>query len=79
MGSGGLLHAFLTSALNVGEWSPSAPLCMSLYYPLDKRLVRLENRSGRCGDKSLALSGIEPRFLGHPAEGLVTIPIAVEQ
>jgi hypothetical protein len=34
-----------------------------------------QRRSGRCGKESLSLPGIEPRLLGHPTRGLVSLLI----
>jgi hypothetical protein len=58
----GQLHA--SAALHWGR-SPG--------YPLDRRLVRPQNRSGCCGvEKSpLPLLRIEPKLLGRPAHSLI--------
>jgi hypothetical protein len=51
------LHAFLTSALNGGEWVAShlgrfaPPLGRNPRYPLDMRLVGAQSRSGRGEEK----------------------------
>jgi hypothetical protein len=63
------LHAFLTSALEGGEWSASrrgrfTPRGNTSRYPMDRRLGGPQSRSERSGEekgKSLSLPGIEPR------------------
>jgi hypothetical protein len=50
--SGGIAPPFLTSALDEGEWSVSRPGLfipgeIDPRYPLDRRLVGPDNRSGR--------------------------------
>jgi hypothetical protein len=60
------LHAFLTLALNKGEWSASHPACFHLQgnrhqHPLDRRQVGPQNQSGY-GDKekrAMHMAGIE--------------------
>jgi hypothetical protein len=62
------LHAFLTSALDGGEWSASRPAALppppgkSPWYPLDRRLGRSQSSSGRGGEEknSQPLPGVEP-------------------
>jgi hypothetical protein len=56
------LHAFLTSALDGGEWSVSRPQGKSPWYPLDRRLGGPQGRSGRGGEEknSQLPPGIEP-------------------
>jgi hypothetical protein len=63
------LHAFLTAALDGGEWSASCPAVLLVQpgknyrYPLDRRLGEPQSWSGHGGEKerSLPLPGIEPR------------------
>jgi hypothetical protein len=43
------LHAFLTSALDGGEWSPLYPQGKSPWFPLDRRLSGLQSCSGHSG------------------------------
>jgi hypothetical protein len=62
------LQAFLTAALDGGEWSASRPAAYtpreraSLWYPLDRRLGGPQSRSGRsCEEKNPQLPPeIEP-------------------
>jgi hypothetical protein len=56
-GSGGIPHAFLTSALDRGEWSPR--------YPLDRWLDGSQSRSGCGGEEknSQPLPGLEPPII----------------
>jgi hypothetical protein len=53
------VHVCLTSALVGGEWSASRLGCFTPKHPLDRRLSGTQIRSGRCGEKSLTLPGIE--------------------
>jgi hypothetical protein len=66
------LHAFLTSALDLGEWSASRPYPQgkSPCYPLDKRLDGLQRRSGRGGNEtnSQPLQGLEPPIIQPVAQ-----------
>jgi len=63
------LHAFLTLALDDGEWPASRPDRFTpgkrapWYYPLVRRLGRPQSRCGRGGEekKSPSLPGIERR------------------
>jgi hypothetical protein len=61
LGSGAWLHAFLTSALDGGEWSVSGPQGKIPWYPLDRKLGGPQSRSGRCGEEknSQPLTGPE--------------------
>jgi hypothetical protein len=62
-------HAFLTSALNGGEWSASQPAALSQgespWYPLDRRLGRPQGPSGRGSEEknSWPLPGLEPPII----------------
>jgi hypothetical protein len=64
--SGGIDPSFLTAAVDGGEWPASChgrftPGDTAPRYPLDRRMVGLQRRSGSCGEKTnLALPGIEP-------------------
>jgi len=64
LGTGGI--AFLTLALDGGEWSASRPGICSLgespWYPLDRRLGEPQSRSGYAGDEknSQPLPGLQP-------------------
>jgi hypothetical protein len=53
-------HAFLTSALDGGEWSVLRPGLFTsgqkTLYPLDRRLGGPQSRSGRCGEEKYFLS-----------------------
>jgi hypothetical protein len=56
VGSGSRAPPFLTSALDVGEWSASHPYRFALWekstrYPLDRRLDGPHSRSGRYGEE----------------------------
>jgi hypothetical protein len=60
-------HAFLTSALDGGEWSASRPRSLYLqgkspWYQLDRRLGGPQSRSGRGGEEknSQPSPGVEP-------------------
>jgi hypothetical protein len=72
-----MTHIFLHQDLS-GQFH--APAALSLgkepRYALVRRLGGLQSRSGRCGEEKhlLALSGIEPGFLGRPGRGLLSIP-----
>jgi hypothetical protein len=69
------LHVFLTTALDVGEWSALRPGHLYPHgkrsrYPLDRRLLGPQSRSGHGDEKILLPSqGIEPR---RPAHSLST-------
>jgi hypothetical protein len=61
------LHAFLTSALEGGEWSASRPSSLTprerdRQYPLDRRLGGPQSRSGHGGEEKNphAVPGLEP-------------------
>jgi hypothetical protein len=66
LGSGGMVHAFLTSALVqfFTSW-PLYPQGKSPWCPLDRRLCGSQSRSGRCGEKknSELLPGLEPLII----------------
>jgi hypothetical protein len=61
-----LLHSFLTSALDEGEWSArgsdSLPPGKELRHPLNRRLGGPQSWYGRVGEENnlLALPGLEP-------------------
>jgi hypothetical protein len=65
------IHVFLTSVLVKGEWSASCPgrfnpRRKSPCYPLDRRLIGPQNRSGRRGEeKNIAPTGTQLQPLGH--------------
>jgi len=61
--------AFLTSALDGGEWS-ALPPGKNPCYPLSRRLGGLQSRSGRGGEEknSWLLPGIEPPFIQPVAQ-----------
>jgi len=78
-GDGGIAPHTLIFALDVGEWSVSCPCRLTPggkcpRYPLERKLDRPQNRSGR-GDemkKSLPYLCRQSNF-GRPARSLVTI------
>jgi hypothetical protein len=64
------LHAFLTPALDGGEWSTSRPGRFTsreraICYPLDRRLGVPQSRSGDGGEEksSQLLLGLEPPII----------------
>jgi hypothetical protein len=73
------LHAFLTSALDVGKWSVSSPdrLIPKTFFPgiywrggwVDPGAGWMQCRR----EETLALKSIESRLFGRPARSLVTI------
>jgi hypothetical protein len=67
------LHAFLTLALDGGEWPASRPLYpqrQSPWYPLDKELGGPQSRSGHGGKakNSQTLPGLEPPIIQPVAQ-----------
>jgi hypothetical protein len=61
------VHEFLTSAIVVVNGQ--------LHAPTDRRLGGPHTRCGHCEEHNLlCLIEIEPRFIGHPARSLVTVP-----
>jgi hypothetical protein len=72
------LHAFLTSALDVGEWSDTPPgrftQRKSPWHPLDRRLGGPQNWTGGGGEEknSQPLPGLEPPIIQPVAQGYTT-------
>jgi len=57
---GAEVHTFLTSPLDLGEWSSSHAGCFNL-----RKTPTWQ--TGQFGEEKLTLPGIEPKFLGFPA------------
>jgi hypothetical protein len=73
------LHAFLIAEVGGGKLSASRPVrfypqLKSSWYPLDRRLGRLQGRSGRCGDEKSPqpLLGIELPIIQSVAQRYTT-------
>jgi hypothetical protein len=71
-----LLHTFLTSALDWGEWSASRlgrffPRERAPGYPLDRRLGGLQSRSGHGGEDKNFQPLLGPQPPDHPARSPV--------
>jgi hypothetical protein len=68
-------YAFLTSALEGGEWSASRLGPLYPRYPLDRRLGGPQSRSGHGGEEknSQPPPGIEPPNPDHPVRNVKQI------
>jgi hypothetical protein len=67
MGSGCVVHVFLTSILAGGERSASHPQLLYPQYPLDRRLGGSQSRSGPHGEKKNLVSPTPRPYGPYPA------------